>query len=218
MVLFTNNLDITCFTDTKCPDRETKTGTNGITGEPFCHKLSNDTDLTKSETLLSKIADNTSLNKNSNTQLGNINSNVIRTNSKLEAVKGGLSIIDTSINNMSDKFTNKEDGTNYIENISNGITALTSGTIEDDKQLEYKTQLQTKVTETLNDTFTKYSNSLGFGSTYATAPDNITVTLYGKTYTILDFSVLDDYVSIIRTLFLSLAYLFGFLYFLRGGK
>ena len=90
--------------------------------------------------------------------------------------------------------------------------------MSDDKQSEMKTGIESKLTGTLNDTFTKYSNVLGFGSGYASAPDNITVTLFNKEYTLLHFSFLDDHVSIIRSIFLSLAYLFGFMIFLRGGK
>ena len=67
------------------------------------------------------------------------------------------------------------------------------------------------ISSSLSDSFLKYSNVLGFGSSYGGMPSNITVNLMGVTYTILDFSVLDDYIDIIRSIFLTLAYLYGFM-------
>ena len=78
--------------------------------------------------------------------------------------------------------------------------------------------LRASIPKSLNDSFSKYSDVLGFGSNYGTAPSNITVNLMGVTYTILDFSVLDSYVDIIRSIFLTLAYLYGFMNLLRGGE
>ncbi len=61
----------------------------------------------------------------------------------------------------------------------------------------------------------KYKNSLGFSSSYGSKPTNIGVTLYGKEYNIIDFSILDSYISIVRSLFLSIAYILGFMILLK---
>lgn len=64
--------------------------------------------------------------------------------------------------------------------------------------------------------FSNYSNLLNSG--YCSAPSNITVSLMGDTYTLLDFSVINPYVPIVRAIFISLASLLGLLFFLRGSR
>lgn len=76
--------------------------------------------------------------------------------------------------------------------------------------------LNSLVGSELGFSFSKYSNLLN--SSFCSAPNNITFSLMGNTYTLLDFSVLNPYVGIIRTLFISLASLLGLLFFLRGSK
>jgi hypothetical protein len=203
-----------CKTSASCPEGQTQAGINYLTNTPICYALSTDPNLKNSETLLAKIVENTSKNQNSNTQLGSINKNIISTNGKLEAVKGGLSAINTNITGVKDNIASTN---GLLEGIGTILTDMVTP-MSDEKQSELQTKIESKLTTTLNDTFTKYSNVLGFGSSYSNAPDNITVTLFGKVYTLIDFSLLDDYVSIIRTLFLSLAYLYGFMNLLKGGK
>jgi len=223
-----------CISTLSCPEGEVQTGTD-LLGNPICYALNTETDLNKIGSLLDSIKTNTSFNKTNNTQLGNLNNNTITTNAKLEAVKGGLAIINTSVTQTNAKLeaikggqalnntalTNINDSTQANTGLLNGIGTILSdmvSPINTEKESEYETKINEKLTSTLNDSFTKYSNVLGFGSSYSSAPDNITVTLYGTEYTLIDFSLLDDFVSIIRSLFLTLAYLYGFMIFLRGGK
>ncbi len=67
----------------------------------------------------------------------------------------------------------------------------------------------------LDGVVSKYQNSLGFSTSYGSRPQNITVDLYDKQYTIIDFSVLDNHISVIRNLFLTIAYISGFIMLLR---
>ena len=143
------------------------------------------------------------------------------TNAKLESVKGGLALINTNITTANTNLTTLNDSVTGTNGLLEGVATMIANMVTPmtaDKESEIKTGIEGQLSSTLDDTFTKYSNVLGFGSGYGSAPDNITVTLFNKKYTLLDFSFLDDYVSIIRSIFLSLAYLFGFMIFLRGGK
>lgn len=120
----------------------------------------------------------------------------------------------TSINNN----LQDAEGKAHLETISNSLKSITGAGTDGTGNSEQGNQLKGNLTGTLNSTFSKYSNVLGFGSGFGNPPSNITLVLFGTTYTLIDFSLLEQHVSIIRALFLSLAYLYGFLFFLRGGK
>ena len=110
-----------------------------------------------------------------------------------------------------------EEGKSYLSKMSDFIDTLTTPTSDEDKN-SYQSQINDKVSNTLNNVFSKYSNVLGFGSTYGNRPENITLTLFNHQYTLIDFSILDSYVSIIRSLFLTLAYLYGFMNLIRSSN
>lgn len=131
------------------------------------------------------------------------------TNTLLGATNNGLTDIN---NNLEDT-----EGKSYLQTLTEKFTDLTSP-ITDDEKSTYSSQVNSKISNTLNDTFSTYSNILGLGSNYAPAPANITVTLFGIEFVLINFSLLDSYVSVIRSLFLTLAYIYGLLFFLRGAK
>lgn len=62
----------------------------------------------------------------------------------------------------------------------------------------------------------KYNNILNVG--FCSRPSNITMSLMGQNYTVIDFSYIDPYVSFIRGLLMTIAGLLGFLIFLRGAR
>lgn len=131
----------------------------------------------------------------------------------LAALGQGLTNIDNTLKNG----LQNENGKSYLESINKNINdSFTPVSSEDYNSAQ--SSINNTISSSLNTSFSKYSNVLGFGSNYGNKPINITVSLMGKTYTLLDFSFLDNYVSLIRSLFLSLAYLYGFMNLLRGGK
>ena len=135
------------------------------------------------------------------------------TNGDLSGIGAGLTNIDNTLKgNLSD-----ENGKPFLKSINDYISNLTKP-ISGDDFTSSQSSINTAISSSLSDSFTKYSNVLGFGSAYGSSPSNITLNLMGETYTILDFSVLDSYVDIIRSIFLTLAYLYGFMNLLRGGK
>ena len=135
------------------------------------------------------------------------------TNGDLSGIGAGLTNIDNTLKgNLSD-----ENGKPFLKSINDYISNLTKPISADDFTSS-QSSINTAISSSLSDSFTKYSNVLGFGSAYGSSPSNITLNLMGETYTILDFSVLDSYVDIIRSIFLTLAYLYGFMNLLRGGK
>ncbi len=97
--------------------------------------------------------------------------------------------------------------------ISSSITP-----IDGEDYANYQSEVNSNISSTLDTALNKYSNVLGLNSNYGSAPKNITITLMGDTYTILNYSYLDNYIGIIRSLFLSLAYIYGFLTLIRGQK
>ncbi|QKF67041.1 hypothetical protein AVENP_1489 [Arcobacter venerupis] len=113
--------------------------------------------------------------------------------------------------------TQDEEGKSYLGTITDFVKSLTTPTTDEDKN-SYSNQINSKVTNTLSSTFSKYSNVLGFGSSYASAPDNITLTLFEHEYILIDFSILNPYVDVIRSLFLTLSYLYGFMNLLRSSR
>ena len=62
----------------------------------------------------------------------------------------------------------------------------------------------------------KYQNILNVG--FCSRPNNITMTLMGQNFTVIDFSYIDPYVTFIRGLLMTIAGLLGFLIFLRGAR
>lgn len=144
-----------------------------------------------------------------NTTLGKINDSANATELYNKVMTEDLNKL---VNNTQD-----EEGKSYLGTITDFVKSLTTPTTDEDKN-SYSNQINSKVTNTLSSTFSKYSNVLGFGSSYASAPDNITLTLFEHEYILIDFSILNSYVDVIRSLFLTLAYLYGFMNLLRSSR
>lgn len=131
----------------------------------------------------------------------------------LSGIGTGLTNIDNTLkSNLQDN-----EGKPFLKSISDNLSNMFKP-LSADEYGNAQSDINSSISSSLNDSFSKYSNVLGFGSNYGTAPSNITVNLMGQTYTLLNFSVLDNYVYIIRSLFLSLAYLYGFMNLIRGNK
>ena len=149
-------------------------------------------------TLLNNNGDLINDNLNSiNNNLGNI---LNESNKKLDSINSNLQ---------------DEEGKSYLSNISKFYDDLKTPLDEDTKN-SISNNINNSMNETLDFSFSKYSNILGFGSSYGSAPDNINVNLFGKTFILLDFTLLNPHIDLIRSLFISLAYLYGFMNLLRS--
>jgi hypothetical protein len=165
--------------------------------------------------------------KSTNDNLDTVNKNLVQSNKNTEAMVSKqnamvakqessnqfLQNIDTNISNG----LKDSEGKGFLDSILESLTTFTTPLSSEDKS-SYSSQIDTQVTSTLNSSFSKYSNVLGLGSSYGTAPSNVEFSLMGQTYTLLDYSVLAPYIDLIRALLISGAYIIGFLYFLRGSK
>lgn len=109
------------------------------------------------------------------------------------------------------------EGKSYLQSINSAISSFITP-IDGEDYANYQGEVNSNISSTLNSSFNKYANVLGLNSNYGSAPANITITLMGDTYTLLNYSYLDGYIGIIRSLFLSLAYIYGFLTLIRGQK
>lgn len=132
-------------------------------------------------------------------------------NGLLEDIKeSNQGILDKIISWFDDFDTNNL----VLETDSNLMTNNINTEIDNLPSLE-DLDLNSETQSMLDSVTSKYSNALGFSSSYGTRPQNVTVTLFDKEYTIIDFTWLDDYIGAIRSLFLSIAYISGFLLLLR---
>ncbi len=171
------------------------------------------------------------------------NENDLKRETQLNSIDGKLSNIDNSIGHLHDGLTNLNNDINtnaqetnsWLQDILNKIDefynfffdgseqlgSLTNSTMDSiqssiengDKISDLDLEGQTQ--SFLDNAVSKYQNSLGFSSSYGARPSNITVTLYGEDYTMLDFSLLDNHIDSIRNLFLVMAYLTGFIILLK---
>lgn len=121
-------------------------------------------------------------------------------NGLLSDIKDNTASTKDSNKGILDKLTELFDFMTSTDGISDKISTI---------DMEGKTQGY------LDSALSQFGNVLGFSSSYGTRPQNITVTLFNKSYNIIDFSILDEHISVIRSLFLSLAYIIGFLFLLR---
>ncbi|MCK5294711.1 MAG: hypothetical protein KAJ49_08670, partial [Arcobacteraceae bacterium] len=78
------------------------------------------------------------------------------------------------------------------------------------------TSFSTDYENTLDTSFSKYSDIFGFGG-YGLAPAPISFTMFDKNYVVFDISTIgEDNITLIRNTFLLFAYLFGFILVFRG--
>ena len=173
----------------------------------------NSDDISSRNTMLSKFTD-------IETQLDGIENSL----NNLSAGNGGSGVDLTDTNQGITNIDNTlkgalldGEGKSYLQSINSTISSLTTP-IDGEDYANYQNDVNSSVSSTLNNSFNQYSNVLGLNSNYGSAPTNITINLMGNTYTILNYSYLDDYIGIIRSLFLSLAYIYGFLTLIRGQK
>ena len=73
----------------------------------------------------------------------------------------------------------------------------------------------TEYQSSLESVFSSYSDVFGFGG-YGVAPQPITLQFLGKTYTLFDISILNEYIPMIRNIFTISAYLFGLFLVFKG--
>lgn len=176
-------------------------------------KTSNQTDNTAMNTNLKYIK---ALNENQLNKQTQANTTLNKINDSANATELYNKVMTEDLNKLVNN-TQDEEGKSYLGTITDFVKSLTTPSTDEDKN-SYSNQINSKVTNTLSSTFSKYSNVLGFGSSYASAPDNITLTLFEHEYTLIDFSILNPYVDVIRSLFLTLAYLYGFMNLLRSSR
>ena len=186
---------------------DTGTGSTGSTGSTGTGSTGS---TGSTDTILNSINDNID---NSNSLLNDLNNNTNSMNSDIgNILNESNQKLDSINNNLQD-----EEGNQYLKKQTDFYKNLNTP-LDDTQKQSISNDINSNVNNTLDSAFSKYSNILGFGSSYGSAPDNITLNIYGKNFVLLDFSLLNPYINIIRSLFLSLAYLYGFMNLLRGVK
>ncbi|MFY4786409.1 hypothetical protein ACOTVV_01700 [Aliarcobacter butzleri] len=136
---------------------------------------------------------------------GSENGNGVGNGEVLDALNNGLGKIDDTLNKGLIDETDKP----YLKSIDEILKGQSNN--PDDVS-----ELNSMVGSELGFVFSNYSNI--FNSGFCSAPSDINVSLMGRTYTLVDFSVLNNYVGLIRGIFISLASLLGLLIFLRGSR
>lgn len=136
---------------------------------------------------------------------GSENGNGIGNGEVLDALNNGLGKIDDTLN----KGLIDENDKPYLKSIDEILKGQSDNP-------EDVSELNSMVGSELGFVFSNYSNI--FSSGFCSAPSDINVSLMGRTYTLVDFSVLNNYVGLIRGIFISLASLLGLLIFLRGSR
>lgn len=136
---------------------------------------------------------------------GSENGNGVGNGEVLDALNNGLGKIDDTLN----KGLIDENDKPYLKSIDEILKGQSDNP-------EDVSELNSMVGSELGFVFSNYSNI--FSSGFCSAPSDINVSLMGRTYTLVDFSVLNNYVGLIRGIFISLASLLGLLIFLRGSR
>lgn len=136
---------------------------------------------------------------------GSENGNGVGNGEVLDALNNGLGKIDDTLN----KGLIHENDKPYLKSIDEILKGQSDNP-------EDVSELNSMVGSELGFVFSNYSNI--FSSGFCSAPSDINVSLMGRTYTLVDFSVLNNYVGLIRGIFISLASLLGLLIFLRGSR
>ncbi|MDD2896716.1 MAG: hypothetical protein PHG81_11935 [Aliarcobacter sp.] len=176
-------------------------------------KTSNQTDNTAMNTNLKDIK---SLNENQLNKQTQANATLEKINDSANATELYNKVMTEDLNKLVNN-TQDAEGKSYLGTITDFVKTLTTPVSGDDKS-SYSNQINSNVNSSLGSTLSKYSNVLGFGSAYANRPENITMTIFNQQYTLIDFSILDSYISMIRSLFLTLAYLYGFMNLIRSSN
>ncbi len=176
-------------------------------------KTSNQTDNTAINTNLKDVK---ALQENQLNKQTQANATLEKINDSANATELYNKVMTEDLNKLVNN-TQDAEGKSYLGTITDFVKTLTTPVSGDDKS-SYSNQINSNVNSSLGSTLSKYSNVLGFGSTYANRPENITMTIFNQQYTLIDFSILDSYISIIRSLFLTLAYLYGFMNLIRSSN
>lgn len=172
-------------------------------------------------------------------KLSNIDNSINNLNDGINNIDNSINNLNNGINDLNDGVDSLNDGqdltngwlediynklvdiytfyTDLEEEVLNGANNAQNQLDNELEELETTEDLDIvdKINDKLDEAVSKYQNSLGFSTSYGSKPQNITVTLFNKDYIMLNFSVLDEHISAIRALFLSLAYLSGFLLLLK---
>lgn len=166
------------------------------------------------------------------TQLNSIDGKLSDIDNSINGLNDGINNIN---GNLEDLKVGQDEGNGWLEDIWNKLVdiytfytdlqeevltgAITAENKLNDDLANAETvddlDINNKVQTYLDSIVSRYTNALGFSTSYGSRPSNITVELFDKQYTVVDFSVLDEHISVIRALFLSIAYLSGFMMLLR---
>lgn len=111
----------------------------------------------------------------------------------------------SSTNNLADSLNNSD----YGGSIASTISSNNDGSSLDNLGLD------ATVSNVIGDSFSNYTSALGFNTDYGVIPENVTFEMDDNLYTVLDYTVLDSYIEYIRSLFISIAYISGFMFLLR---
>ncbi|TLP36945.1 hypothetical protein [Arcobacter arenosus] len=136
---------------------------------------------------------NESLNK-SLTTINILNTSSI--NQRLEDINITLQNLNTT-NQESEDYTGVADSLEVNPDINSELDSFTDN-----------------IKSSIENSFDNYSNVFGFGG-YGSAPTPITFSMFGKTYSAFDVSNYSEHLSLIRTTFLSFAYVWGFILVVR---
>lgn len=189
------------------------------------------------------LSDNTSLLEENNNTQSDIKTNSDDISQNTSDMVSSLDDIGTSLDDLNDK---TEEGNGFLEDIYGAMSdyltwyfandALVADEISSSDINTKMSDLSDSISDVeegtydfteinfeagqggfISTAFSKYSDLLGLSTSYGSKPSNMTMSIFGSTYTILNFSLLDPFISILRNLFLSLAYFSGFMIFVRKG-
>jgi len=198
--MITNTQTSKCIAKTSCKDGEIQTGTD-LLGNPICWQSGDNTENNTIEGLLADIKNNTKLNKNSNTQLGNLNNKVNSTNAKLEALKGGIS-----------------QSNSLLDNINTGVTAITDFLKTVTDLLSEPSKIGDKISAKLSDVSNKYTQK--FVNETCQPIQTISINYHGENVTFLSQELIDKYfpINIMKTMIILTFAMSGALSFFRGAN
>ncbi len=149
-----------------------------------------------------------------NTLNSNLNNNFGQINNNSQALDSTMQNLNTTLENIDDTLQNLDipDGSTSTEPDYTGVTD--SLNINPDISSELNS-FRTEIKNSLESSFNSYTNVFGLGG-YGSAPNSITFSLLGKTYTVFNISYINPYIEHIRNIFLITAYIFGLFLVFRG--
>lgn len=114
--------------------------------------------------------------------------------------------LDQLIENTSKNKSQDERAETLSNNLDSHVNSLDTSFNIDSDLSSFETTFET----TLEDSFTAYADVFGFSS-YEVAPKVISFEMFGNTYEVFNITTIDPYIDNIRLMFLTFAYLWGFI-------